>query len=411
MISIIIPIYQQSEMTDACLDAIANAGGQDYELILVDNGSIPPYQADHINSTLIRNEINLGFPVAVNQGIKAAKGDIIVLLNNDVIVTENWFERLEWHLLKYDIVGPMTNYASGMQAVTIPVYHDEKELNQRAIEFQVANAFQAQEVNWVIGFCMAFKKSLYDELGEFDESLWPCSGEEIDFCLSARKAGHKVGIAKDVYVHHFGSQTFNELEKAGQLKYDEICTRNDKHITERHGEFWGNQKIIPEHVDGIRLNMGSGPFPMKGFINIDQFKEVNPDLLCDVTKLSYEPGTVAEIYAGHILEHFKFNDGMNVLKYWHSLLIPGGIISVVVPDYDFLVKEYVANPSPESLIIFNDVYIYSWVQPSPHQYAYSGDLLKKVMVETGFKDLKRMPVDHHYFPFPVEWQTGYQGTK
>lgn len=250
MISIIVPVYNQHEMTTECIDAV-RARTQDYEIIVVDNGSTPWF---HYGSPeyyvgreqewirIIRNETNLGFPVAVNQGIRAAKGDIIVLLNNDVIVTPGWAAALVRHLDQVAIVSPMTNYCAGMQRVTLPAYRDGDELDARAREWARKNAGQSVPVNWVIGFCMAFRRSLYDELGEFDESLWPCSGEEIDFCMRARQAGHDIGIAQDVYVHHFGSQTFGDMARAGQLNYNEIVDRNDKHLSEKWGNVWAKQK-------------------------------------------------------------------------------------------------------------------------------------------------------------------------
>ena len=68
-----------------------------FEVIIIDNGSDLPvfggFQDKHI--VLIRNEENLGFPKAVNQGIEAAKGDIIAILNNDLIVTPHWAETLQ----------------------------------------------------------------------------------------------------------------------------------------------------------------------------------------------------------------------------------------------------------------------------------------------------------------------------
>ena len=413
MLSIVIPVFNQHSMTQDCLKAITD-NTVDHEVILVDNGSYPPLHktiTTDSKTMRIRNETNLGFPVAVNQGINAAKGEVIVLLNNDCICTQGWQETLLAHLDSYSIVGPTANYCAGLQQVTIPVYQDEQELNKQAVKWAEDHEGESVEVNWIIGFCMAFKKSLWEEIGPFDESLWPCSGEELAFCLEARKRGHKVGIAKDSYIHHFGSQTFNDMERMGQVNYRELCERNESHVREKYGEFWDNQAITPSIPEGIRLNMGSGTFPMKNFINIDQFEHVNPDIQCDILNVPFEPGTVCEIYAGHVLEHFRFDEGMKALRYWHSLLKPNGMISVVVPDYDFLVKEYAQDPSPEKLMVFNDVYIYSGIQPSPHQYAYSADLLKKVMGDAGFKNITRMPVDHYYFPFPVEWQSGFQGTK
>lgn len=246
MISIIIPVFNQHDMTEECITAVRE-NTQGYELIIVDNGSEPPIKppfTGFIETTLIRNEENKGFPIAVNQGIRAAKGDVIILLNNDVIVTPGWAEKLAGWLDEFDIIGPVTNYCAGLQRVTLPVYQSRDGLNEVAEEQAEAEEGHAEEVNWIIGFCMAFPKALFDQLGPFDESLWPCSGEEIDFCLRARAAGHRVGIAHDVYVHHSGSQTFNDLQAAGQINYVEICKRNDEHLAKKWGpDFFSRQAI------------------------------------------------------------------------------------------------------------------------------------------------------------------------
>ncbi|MHB8110498.1 MAG: glycosyltransferase [Syntrophorhabdaceae bacterium] len=428
MISIVIPVFNNLEMTEECIQTIIETTPA-CEIIVVDNGSDPAFHWGFVSMhdvRIIRNEENKGFPVAVNQGIRAAKGETIILLNNDVFVTPGWSERLtgpldnkpievtefgdkepKYACYPFSIVGPMTNYVAGLQKAQASSYANKDELNEAAAEWAENFGDEIQEVNFVIGFCMAFKRSLFDELGDFDESLWPCSGEEIDFCFRAREAGHRVGIVAGCYVHHEGSQTFKVMD----ADYEAICKRNDAHLAEKWGEnVWTRQAVMPE-IEGVRLNMGCGPFPMEGFINIDQFEAVNPDLLCDVMALPYEPGTVSEIYAGHILEHFMLEDGKKALRYWLSLLRPGGIISVVVPDYDFLCKEYVKNPTPERLIEFNDTYIYSGIQPSPHLYAYSAALLEKVLKDAGFVNLAKMPVNHPYFPFAVDWQVGFQGVK
>jgi len=436
--SIIIAVHNQHEFSDIAIRAVLEhtAG---CEIIVIDNGSEPAFKppfSGFIETKLIRNETNLGFPVAVNQGIRAATGDVVILLNNDVIVTPGWSEKLELALISreviektkfgdafksyeftdddrpYSIVGPVCNYAAGIQGVQCAPYQSVDQLKESAAEWSEIYGDETQDVTFVIGFCMAFPRSLYFEIGEFDESLWPCSGEEIDFCFRAREAGHKIGVVLGCYVHHEGSQTFKDMQNAGLLQYEEVCARNDAHLAEKWGgDFWKHQKIVPAEVDGIRLNLGCGTFPLDGFINVDQFESVEPDLLCDVTCLPFKAGTVDEIYAGHILEHFHFEDGKNALRYWFSLLKPGGKIAITVPDYDFLVKKYAENPNPEALIEFNNLYIYSGVQPSPHLFAYSGALLEKVMKETGFAGVDKMPIAHPYFVDPVEWQVGFQGVK
>lgn len=412
--SIIIAVKDQHELSDIAIRSVLEHTS-DCEIIVIDNGSEPPFKppfSGFIETTVIRNETNMGFPVAVNQGIMAAKGEIIILLNNDVIVTNLWSEKLLAGLDEFSIVGPVCNYAAGIQGVQATPYQSVDQLNKSAEEWAEMYKDAVQEVNYVIGFCMAFPRALYDEIGMFDESIWPCCGEEVDFCYRAREAGHKIGVIFECYVHHEGSQTFKDMQEAGLLQYEEVCARNDAHLAKKWGaDFWKNQKIVPAEVDGIRLNLGCGVYPLDGFINVDQFESVNPDLLGDATCLPFKAGTVDEIYAGHILEHFHFEDGKNALRYWFSLLKPGGKIAITVPDYDFLVKKYADNMTPEALIDFNNTYIYSGIQPSPHLFAYSAALLEKVMKDAGFIQVERMSISHPYFTDPVEWQVGYSGRK
>jgi len=415
MISIIIPMWGQHEMTAECLLAIRETT-QDYELILVDNGSDPPYAKPYmgfVDVTLIRNEENKGFPVAANQGVRASKGETVILLNNDVIVTPFWAERLEKHLTRFSIVGPLTNYSMGRQRVTIPVYEDKQSLYQAAFDYTENRIGVATEANWVIGFCYAFRRALYDEIGEFDESIWPSSGEEIDFCYRAKAKGHLVGIARDVYVHHEGSQTFLDMQNKGIIGYEDICDKSTEHLKKKWGEnFWKEQIVRGvTSVNGLRLNLGCGKFPLSGFVNVDMDEEVKPDMICDILDLPYEEDSVDEIYAGHILEHFDWKEGEEALQYWFHLLKPGAKISVTVPDFDVLAKEYILNPTAGRLREFNDLYIYSYRQKSPHRYAYNAALLEEVMIAAGFAELNRMPSDHHYFPHPVNWQVGMEAVK
>lgn len=415
MLSIVIPIYNQAEMTAECINAIREHT-RDFELVIIDNGSDPPFKppfTGHQETVLIRNDENKGFPTAVNQGIRAATGDIICLLNNDVFVTPGWAEILTGWLDEYSIIGPMTNYAAGVQSTAIGFYDNLDGLSKAAADLTEENQGASTDVNFIIGFCMIFKKSLFDEIGEFDESLWPCSGEEIDFCFRAREAGRRIGIAMDVYMHHEGSKTFDIMESAGQIEYMKIVERNDKHLAEKWGaDFWQRQ-IVHElkNTDGVHLNLGCGRFPLPGFINIDQFEDVKPDLVADVTKLPYEPGTVDEIYCGHMLEHLDWKEGQDALEHWLEILKPGGTISICVPDFDVLAKKHAENPSAAAMRQMNDLYVYSYQQESPHKYMYNGALLKSVMINAGFVEVERMPRNHPYFVDPVEWQVGYSGVK
>ena len=261
MLSIIIPVWNQHEITKECVSSIYE-NTKDFEIIIVDNGSEPPINKDTIglfrNVIVIRNETNLGFPVAVNQGIKQAKGDVICLLNNDVIVTPHWADKLASHLDKFAIVSSMTNYCAGIQKTCIPVYYDTADLYRVSTEWEAEREGRILNVNWVIGFLFMFKKSLYDEIGEFDESMFPSSGEEIDFCYRAKAAGHNVAMVQDVYVHHIGSVTFQDMHNQGILDYNELCQKTSDLVKSKWGDFWKDQVVFPKDEDKIRLNLGCG---------------------------------------------------------------------------------------------------------------------------------------------------------
>jgi len=342
MLSIIIPVYNQYEMTCECLKAIRD-NTENYEIILIDNGSSPalsflsdfdwkPYDK------IIRNEENLGFPAAINQGIKEATGDIICLLNNDVMVTPDWAAHLINKLDKYDIIGPMANYCAGLQQVIIPVYQDQQQLNKQAIIWRDSQKVPVIEVNWIIGFCMLFKKSLSDEIGDFDDTLWPCSGEEIDFCLRAKAKGYKVAIIRDVYVHHYGSCTFAEMQERGMIQYNQVCTRNDDHLSKKWGPKVFHQELAgyaDNNETSIKLNLGCGYNKVNGFINIDNRGVVNPDLVCDVLKgLPYEDSSVDEVRAYDFLEHIPIGKTVQVITEIWRVLKHGGRFDSFTPSTD-----------------------------------------------------------------------------
>ena len=153
MISIIIPVLDQYEMTVQCIQTLWEHTS-DFELVIVDNGSNPPFKppfSGFNEISVIRNEENRGFPAAVNQGVKAARGDIIILLNNDVFVTPGWAEKLLSALNGFDIVGPVTNYCAGMQKVQIDEYQNLNELYESAETLAHYFGDSVTPVNFVIG--------------------------------------------------------------------------------------------------------------------------------------------------------------------------------------------------------------------------------------------------------------------
>jgi GT2 family glycosyltransferase len=100
--SIIVPCWNQVGFTQQCLAALMGRTRPPWELIIIDNGSTDGTAAylagihdrAAVPVTVISNSSNLGFPAAINQGLQVARGEYLVLLNNDVVVTDDWLEQL-----------------------------------------------------------------------------------------------------------------------------------------------------------------------------------------------------------------------------------------------------------------------------------------------------------------------------
>ena len=105
------------------------------------------------------------------------------------------------------------------------------------------------------------------------------------------------------------------------------------------------QKIInPEHLDDadIRLNLGAGHIAMEGFVNVDMRELPGIDVVAPIDALPFEPGTIAEIFSSHTVEHFpELQLRRQLLPYWASLLKEGGTFRAVVPDLEAMTRAYV----------------------------------------------------------------------
>lgn len=216
--SIIVLVRDQLEHTQACLESLKKHTPERYELILVDNGSasataswLAQYAQKHEEVTLIRNESNRGFAAGNNQGFAIARGDTILLLNNDTIVTPGWLSRMVKALRDHPstgIVGPRSNRVAGAQLVPEPGYRNTSELPAFAQDWAIKHDGQCRETPRVIGFCLLLRRSVLESIGALDEQYGSGNFEDDDFCIRAGIAGYKALIVDDSFVHHVGGQTF-----------------------------------------------------------------------------------------------------------------------------------------------------------------------------------------------------------
>ncbi len=216
--SIVILTFNQLEYTKKCVKSLRKHTPEPHEIIFVDNGStdgtvkwLKTQVKENRNYKLIENKQNLGFAKGCNQGIEMSEGEFILLLNNDVVVSEYWLSGLLDCLNQAPsagIVGPMTNKISGPQQVISDECRSVDHLDKFAAKFRDQYHHRRIPLRRIVGFCMLFRRTLVEQIGILDESFGTGNFEDDDFCLRAVLAEHKNYIAGDVFIHHFGSRSF-----------------------------------------------------------------------------------------------------------------------------------------------------------------------------------------------------------
>lgn len=216
--SIVIPTFHQVAYTTACLVALAENTGDDYEVIIVDNassdGTEELLQRLDGDVVIIRNPVNRGFAVACNQGAAAAQADVVVFLNNDTEPGPGWLEPLLAVLdarPEVGAVGSRLLFPDGLvQHAGVVVVEDGRPGGEplgavHALYRRPADDPEVclpRDVQVVTGACLAVRREVFHDVGGFDEGYWN-GNEDVDLCFAIGAAGHTVAYEPaSVLVHH-----------------------------------------------------------------------------------------------------------------------------------------------------------------------------------------------------------------
>lgn len=244
---IIIPIWNQLALTQRCLDSLQKKTHCPYRLILVDNGSEEGTR-DYLRSlakdltwkgVLIRNEENRGYIRAINQGLENSTAPYVCLMNNDIVVTEGWLERMLEFAGSWPDAGLVNCLQNNDPGQRIP-----QDLEGFA-HSQVQKPGQWEELDHSTGGCLLIKREVIEKVGHLDEAFKEGYWEDNDYSRRAQKAGYRCFRLLDTYVWHDVRASFKKM--AG-LKEKE--KKNEALYYER----WGKPlRIIYPVNEGVNL--------------------------------------------------------------------------------------------------------------------------------------------------------------
>jgi GT2 family glycosyltransferase len=219
-VDILIRGYNNQALTYACIASIIrNTPPELCRVTYVDNGSDVPAFNHLVKSfpgmTFIRFPVNYGSVTAINAGLALSlmsPAEFILLLDNDTEIPAGDSDWLPRWLAYFDdsevgAAGATTNYVAGYQ-------HTESMPDTYTKDWQEEDGRggvkEPPSVPVLVSFAMMFRKSVFEEVGMFDERFNPGMAEDYDYTLRIRQAGYKCVVANSVWIHHAGSQTFSK---------------------------------------------------------------------------------------------------------------------------------------------------------------------------------------------------------
>ncbi len=219
--SIIILNWNTAEDTIECLESLKRQTEKSFEVILVDNASKPSdveklkaysERERQLDMHFLFNRENMGFAGGSNAGLKLAHGEILISLNNDTVVTEDWLE---------NILAPFRDSSVGaVGSKVIYFYEKDKKIVQFSggrVTFYGAAICDGQgkpdnnmpsestESQWLMGAAFAFRRSVIEKMGEWFCEYFFAYYDEVDVCWRIRSMGYKIIYCPKSLVYHKGS--------------------------------------------------------------------------------------------------------------------------------------------------------------------------------------------------------------
>ena len=320
--SIIIPSYNNKHLLMNCVESV-KLYSTNYKLIIVDNnsGNDTINYLKHLESTkqakIIYNSENLGFSKAINIGLSQTDTKYILLLNNDIEVTENWLTnliKLTEADEKVGIAGSKLYYPGSniIQHAGVTVSYNN---NNQLIPHHIYNNISEDDLvdlkntnlKAVTGACFLITKKLYKKIGLFDEEF--INGyEDIDYCFRAITNGFNVIFCNDSICYHYESMSpgrnISENYHKNQSRMDKIW--NGKIEADRSYDLVEDEINIATYNKTVIQNLINYP---------DKINNIKKKLKSD-----FDEEYAERIYSAYL--YYKNHNNICMNKYSLTVIIP-----------------------------------------------------------------------------------------
>ncbi|MFC3078559.1 glycosyltransferase family 2 protein [Phenylobacterium terrae] len=222
LVSIIVPTRDRAELLRTCAEGVlSRTDYREIELLIVDNGSVEPATMalfDKLRADprvrVIEDPAPFNYSRLNNLAAREARGEVLVLLNNDIdVIGPGWLTELVGQALRPDVgaAGARLLFADGrVQHAGIALgiagvgsyYHPYVEREARGYRDALV---LTREVSAVTGACLALRREVYERVGGLEEEHLAVAFNDIDLCLKVREAGLRVVVTPFAELHHYES--------------------------------------------------------------------------------------------------------------------------------------------------------------------------------------------------------------
>jgi hypothetical protein len=209
-VTLLVLNYNGKKYLPSCLDSLLKTNYPKFEVVVIDNcsldNSVDFIKMNYPNVRVIKNNENLGYACAINSAMDIIKSEYVVFLNNDIVVKPEWLKQLIPFIKVSNVaaVNPKILFLSNKKIInaaggSCDIYG--VGWNRGNGEFDNGQFEAVEEVFYVNGTAMLTKKSVWKDVGAFDERYF-LYGEDLDWCWRARLKGYKLLYVPSAKIYH-----------------------------------------------------------------------------------------------------------------------------------------------------------------------------------------------------------------